>query len=97
MLINNHSEDLPFKEIKNGQNKTRTFAENVDIDELKWHFDEKDRIVKVIQSDNWMLQMDNQFPKMLIENKEYFIPKGVYHRVIKGKNKLVVEITEPLD
>lgn len=97
MLINDHFEDLPFKEIKNGKNKIRTFAENVDMDELKWHFDENDRIVKVIQSDNWLLQMDNQFPQTLIENKEYFIPKGVYHRVIKGKNKLVVEITERLN
>jgi hypothetical protein len=37
--------------------------------------------------------MDNQMPKSLTEGKEYFIPKGVYHRVIKGNGDLKVEIT----
>ena len=63
-------------------------------DELKWHFDELDRNVKVIKSNGWQLQMDNDIPKQLKEGQTVFIPKGVYHRVIKGKGDLVVEIKE---
>jgi hypothetical protein len=28
----------------------------------------------------------------MVEGKEYFIPKEKWHRIIKGKGKLVVEI-----
>jgi hypothetical protein len=86
-------EKLPFKEKVNGNTRTRVFSENTKSDELKWHFDNEDRSVKVIQSNNWKIQMDNQMPKSLTEGKEYFIPKGVYHRVIKGDGDLKVEIT----
>ena len=87
-------DELPFDEIKENENKTRLFKENVNSDELKWHFDELDRNVKVIKSNGWQLQMDNDIPKQLKEGQTVFIPKGVYHRVIKGKGDLVVEIKE---
>ena len=38
--------------------------------------------------------MDNGLPEKLTPFKEYFIPKGVYHRVIKGEGELVVLIEE---
>jgi quercetin dioxygenase-like cupin family protein len=38
--------------------------------------------------------MDNQLPKILSEGDTLFIPKGVYHRVIKGNGKLVILIKE---
>jgi len=86
--------DLPFlQEEKNGI-KTRLFKESADNHELKWHFDKTDRNVKVVKSNGWLLQMDNQLPVELKEGKTFFIPKGVYHRVLKGNGDLIVEIKE---
>jgi hypothetical protein len=85
---------LPFaQEEKNGI-KTRLFKESTDNHELKWHFDQKDRKVKVVKSNGWELQMDNQLPISLTEGNIITIPKGMYHRVIKGKGDLIVKIKE---
>jgi quercetin dioxygenase-like cupin family protein len=88
------SEKFPFKEITKGNIKKRTFDEYVDDHELKWHFDAQDRNVKILESDGWQIQMDDQLPKTLNEGDTLFIPKGVYHRVIKGNGKLVILIKE---
>ena len=87
-------DDLPFEEVKENGIKTRLFKENINTNELKWHFDKQDRKVKVVKSNNWMLQMDNDIPKPLEEGRTIFIPKGVYHRVIKGQGDLIVKIKE---
>jgi quercetin dioxygenase-like cupin family protein len=87
-------ENFPFKEINRNGVKKRTFDESIDDHELKWHFDAKDRKVKILESDGWQIQMDNQLPKILSEGDTLFIPKGVYHRVIKGNGKLVILIKE---
>jgi hypothetical protein len=36
--------------------------------------------------------MDNELPTPLIVGKKYFIPEGIYHRVIKGIGNLKVKI-----
>jgi hypothetical protein len=36
--------------------------------------------------------MDNKIPQKLIVGEKYIIPKGEYHRVIKGDGNLVVKI-----
>ena len=79
---------------KNKSTKVRTFDENIHENELKWHRDEKDRRVKILECNGWMLQLDNELPVELKEGKEYFIPKEMFHRTIKGKGKLVIEIKE---
>jgi hypothetical protein len=89
-----NNNDLPFDEIKENDIKKRLFKENVNNEELKWHFDEQDRKVKIIKSNGWQIQLDNEIPKQLKEGQIIFIPKGMYHRVIKGKGDLVVEIKE---
>lgn len=91
-LYNIDEEILPFKEEKHKNNRVRTFSENVGSEELKWHFDMEDRMVKPLHSTNWMIQIDNKLPIKLKENKEIFIPKGVYHRLIKGDGKLKVNV-----
>jgi hypothetical protein len=92
--VKDNDDDLPFlQEEKNGI-KTRLFEESTDNHELKWHFDKTDRNVKVVKSNGWLLQMDNQLPVELKEGKTFFIPKGVYHRVLKGNGDLIVEIKE---
>lgn len=89
-----NDEDLPFKEIEENGIKRRVFKENVNNHELKWHFDNKDRKVRIVKSNGWQIQLDDKLPKVMNEGETLFIPKGVYHRVIKGKGDLIVKIKE---
>ncbi len=73
--------------------KFRTFDVDVDTDELKWHRDRQDRLVEVIEGENWGLQFDNELPISLVSGQSYIIPEGMYHRVIKGDSELKVKIT----
>lgn len=84
---------LPFEETINGKKRTRIFTEDTDSGEYKWHRDRETRIVEVIEGDKWMVQLDNQLPEELIPGDKYIIPEGVYHRVIKGKGNLKIQIT----
>ena len=68
----------------------RVFSKLVNPSELKWHWDEEDRIIKALEKTDWMIQFDNEIPR-LIEG-EIFIPKGVYHRVIKGNGDLRISV-----
>lgn len=68
----------------------RIFRNGVEEEELKWHFDEEDRVVEVIGKTNWMFQFDNELPFVL--ESPLSIPKGKWHRVIKGEGDLVVKI-----
>lgn len=85
--------DNPFVEVVQSNNKRiRTFPAEVWPEDLVWHRDAEDRTVKVISSDGWKLQMDNELPKDLIIGDTHFIPKKTYHRIIKGQGELVIEI-----
>jgi len=68
----------------------RKFDENIDPIELMWHRDNEDRIVEALESTDWLLQLDDSLP--IILNKPIFIPKHMYHRVIKGTGNLLVKI-----
>lgn len=86
--------NLPFEqEIILGKIK-RTFSPEVESEELKWHQDLKDRKVEIIESGNWSFQIENEIPKILKNNEIIFIPKLTWHRVLKGTEKLIVEIEE---
>jgi len=94
--INNDDDvsELPFdQEIQEGY-KIRTFNEIVESEELKWHFDATDREVTIIESKGWGFQLDNELPVVLKEGDKIFIPKGVYHRVLKGDGNLKIKIKE---
>ncbi len=84
----------PYTEEKNENVIKRTFSNSVDEHELTWHRDKKDRIVKLLSESDWLIQFDNELPKKMNINETITIPKNVYHRIIKGNNDLVVEITE---
>jgi hypothetical protein len=84
---------LPFQEEIIGETKLRIFSPDVDSDELKWHRDRENRLVEILEGDDWYLQMDDELPKKLIVGEKYFVPVGVYHRVIKGKNNLKILIS----
>ena len=84
----------PYKENRIGNIINRVFDSNVNESELTWHRDKEDRIVLPLNESDWYLQMDNELPVKLNINKEYHIPKNVYHRVIKGSTDLKVQIIE---
>ena len=86
--------EFPFTQDTFDGKIMRTFSSDVDENELKWHYDLKDRKIQVVKGDNWEIQMDNKLPEKLTPLKEFYIPKGVYHRVKKGDGDLVVIITE---
>ena len=62
--------------------------------EFVWHRDERDRTCIVIEGEGWKLQMDNDIPIELKEGDLISITKMNYHRLIKGKNRLVMKIME---
>jgi hypothetical protein len=81
---------LPYKEYRTDSYLIREFSQEAPSFELVWHRDRENRIVKAIEQTDWMVQLDNELPKSL--NNEIFIPKGVYHRVIKGTGDLKIKI-----
>lgn len=81
---------LPFKESVLGGKFIRVFSEDTDEAEFMWHMDKEDRLIKSLTKTNWLIQLDNQLPQPLTE--EIFIPKGVYHRLLKGTGDLTIEL-----
>ena len=73
--------------------KIRTFTEDTDSGELMWHRYRENRLVEVIEGNDWLVQMDNELPKKLTPGTKVYIPEGVYHRVIKGAGDLKVRFT----
>ena len=81
---------LPFQENKLSDNEfIRVFSQDTDSGEFMWHRDREDRIVESIGETDWMIQIDNELPKVI---NRVFIPMGVYHRVIKGTGDLKVKL-----
>lgn len=72
----------------------RTFLPDVESEELKWHQDLRNRKVTIVEDGGWEFQLENELPIKLSDAKQLLIPKLVWHRVIKGNGKLVVEIEE---
>lgn len=83
---------LPFKENLVEGFHVRTFSSDLTEMELKWHFDEEDRIVFCENETDWMFQMDNELPIKIEKNTPIFIPEGQYHRIIKGTGDLTVKV-----
>jgi hypothetical protein len=81
----------PFKEEEQAENTyIRIFSKDIDEYELKWHWDEEDRLIQSLEETDWEFQFDNELPISL--NKEIFIPKGVMHRIIKGSDDLKIKV-----
>jgi len=85
----------PYTEKRVTPNKViRTFSSNVSNDELLWHRDQQRRRVRVITSDNWQFQYEDELPISMEPGTVLEIPAMEYHRIIKGNGDLVVEIQE---
>lgn len=81
---------LPFKETKLSDNEfIRVFSQDTDSGEYMWHRDREDRIIESIVETDWMIQIDNELPKVI---DKVLIPMGVYHRVIKGTGDLKIKL-----
>jgi hypothetical protein len=84
---------LPFQENKISDNTfIRIFSQNTDSGEFMWHRDHENRIVESICETDWMIQIDNELPKVI--EGEVFIPMGAYHRLIKGTGDLKINLTK---
>ena len=86
--------EFPFKQQHNEGKIIRTFFPDTEEEELKWHQDLKDRKVTIIEDGGWQFQMEDSLPSKLSIAEQIYIPKFVWHRVIRGTGKLVVEIEE---
>jgi hypothetical protein len=83
--------DHPYTEKSLGKDiYLRVFSEDTLDEELKWHWDEEDRIFSAVEPTDWKFQRDNCLPQDI--EGEIFIPAGEWHRLIKGKGNLVVQI-----
>lgn len=81
---------LPFQETKLSDNEfIRDFKQDTDSGDYSWHRDREDRIIESIGETDWMIQIDNELPKLI---DKVFIPMGVYHRVIKGTGDLKIKL-----
>lgn len=89
-------EKYPFTEEKIGDNVfIRRFSENSYSDELQWHYDMEDRIIESIGDTDWEFQFDNNLPGKI--DGTIFIPKGIWHRVIKGTGDLTIKLIKIKD
>lgn len=83
----------PYSEEKiSGDSYLRTFSADTPEEELKWHWDEEDRIISSIGETDWKFQFDNRLPESM--NSQIFIPKGEFHRIIKGSGDLTIKVTK---
>ena len=89
---------FPFKEKQiNKQLFLREFSANVDEMDLIWHEDREDRIVHVLEGNDWKFQFDEQLPFEMLDGIDIVIPKGIIHRIIKGKGPLKIKVyKEPI-
>ena len=85
------NEELPFEESWiNEKESIRIFKTDVFDEELKWHFDDENRIIEALEDNDWKFQFDNEFPINI--NKKIEIPMGLWHRLIKGSGDLKLSI-----
>lgn len=83
---------LPFKQKNKDGKNIRTFSNLINEEELKWHFDEENRIIKPLNETDWSFQMDDHIPIRLEKGIKILIPEGKYHRLIKGNGDLTLEV-----
>jgi quercetin dioxygenase-like cupin family protein len=82
----------PYQEIQQGAIAIRTFKKDVQDDELVWHRDRENREVRVVKGNGWQFQREDHLPILLKEGDVIQIKKEEWHRIIKGRTDLIVEI-----
>ena len=77
----------PFKEIPTQfENQViRIFDSKFPTNLFQWHKDDENRRIKVLsKSLGWQFQFDNEIPFDLSCSTTIYVPKGKWHRLIKG-------------
>lgn len=89
-------QNLPFtEEIIDESTSIRTFnADEIKEHQLKWHWDEQDRVIEVLHETDWKIQFDNKIPVVLDPTVTHHIKAGLYHRLIKGTGTLSLKINK---
>jgi hypothetical protein len=95
-LMINIEDDKPYTDTRISDTEwIREFDPYVtESEEYIWHRDFNDRTVTVLEGSDWQFQFDNELPIIINKYNEIFIPKLVYHRLIPGKEKLIIRIKE---
>ena len=85
----------PYTEvIIDNRTRIRTFDETLPYDLYKWHYDEQPRVIQPLNDNDWKFQFDDELPIDLYKDGLIAIPKGLYHRLIKGTTPLTIKIIE---
>ena len=72
---------------------TDKFSSDIDPEEFKWHQDDEDRVVTILEcGKGWGFQYDNELPYEVAPGDILFILRHEWHRVIKGEGNLVIKI-----
>ena len=69
---------------------SRLFPASTKPEALKWHMDDEDRTITVLNKTNWQFQFEDQLPVSL--NRPIFIKRHQWHRLIKGDGPLMISI-----
>lgn len=85
---------FPFKEQRLGSRLIRSFSKDTLQEDMVWHRDRHNRLMKPLNDTDWFFQLDNELPEPMKRGKLIFIPRNVYHRAIVGNQDLIVEIHE---
>jgi len=72
----------------------RTFDDNANDNEYVWHRDKENREVEILEGQGWQFQYDKTLPFLLEKGLKIKIPKGEYHRLIKGFDTLKIRIVK---
>lgn len=80
----------PYSETKEKNYVIRTFSQNLDEDELKWHRDRENRLVIPMHETDWLFQRENHLPEPIVG--KILIKEGEWHRVLKGTGDLTVKV-----
>ena len=64
---------------------------------FKWHWDEEARVIEALNDNDWQFQFDDELPIPLTKGGLIGIPKGLYHRIIKGTTPISIKICSFLE
>ena len=84
--------ELPFADEYTVEGIEREFFVDRDDEEYVWHKDHDDREIEILEGEGWRIQFEDCLPYLLKPGMIFDIPKGHYHRVIKGVNTLKCRI-----
>jgi hypothetical protein len=85
----------PYRESRSASGSLlREFSGDAHPADLIWHKDREERVVRVIHSQGWQLQLSEGLPFPLVEGNSYRIPARSWHRVIRGDGSLKIAIQE---